>query len=67
MNFTMEQIEKMSNTKLIGEFGFLEAYMDEWLDAHGVSECLEKEQMFANEMAKRFDLDITLLLKLINQ
>ena len=67
MNFIKARIEKMSNTELIGEFGFFEAYNDELLDIHGAKAYLEKEKMFIDEMAKRFDLDVAILLKLINQ
>ena len=70
MNFTMEQIDKMSNTELIGEFGFFESMVFHRLNiskTHSVNEIVEEEQMLIEEMARRFRLDVTRVLELINQ
>ena len=70
MNFTMARIEKMSNTELIGNFGFFQSMVMYRLNiekTHSVSEIVEEEQMFIKEISKRFGLDATLLLELINQ
>ena len=70
MNFTMARIEKMSNTELIGEFGFFQSMVTERLNisrTHSISEIVEEEQMFIKEISKRFGLNATLLLELINQ
>ena len=70
MNFTMARIEKMSNTELIGNFGFFQSMVMYRLNiekTHSVSEIVEEEQMFIKEISKRFGLNATLLLELINQ
>ena len=70
MNFTMARIEKMSNTELIGEFGFFESMVFHRLNiskTHSVNEIVEEEQMLIEEMARRFRLDATRVLELINQ
>ena len=70
MNFIKARIEKMSNTELVGEFGFFESMVFHRLNIsknHSVSEIVEEEKMLIEEMAKRFGLDSTLLLELINQ
>ena len=70
MNFIKARIEKMSNTELIGEFGFFESMVFHRLNiskTHSVSEIVEEERMLIEEMAKRFRLDATRVLELINQ
>ena len=70
MNFIKTRIEKMSNTELIGEFGFFESMVTERLNisrTHSISEIVEEEKMLIEEMAKRFKLDATRVLELINQ
>ena len=70
MNFIKARIEKMSNTELVGEFGFFESMVFHRLNiskTHSVSEIVEEEKMFIKEISKRFGLDSTLLLELINQ
>lgn len=70
MNFIKTRIEKMSNTELIGEFGFFESMVFHRLNiskTHSVSEIVEEEKMLIEEMAKRFKLDATRVLELINQ
>ena len=70
MNFTKRRIENMSNTELIGEFGFFESMVFHRLNiskTHSVSEIVEEEKMIIEEMAKRFRLDATRVLELINQ
>lgn len=70
MNFIKARIEKMSNTELIGEFGFFESMVFHRLNiskTHSVSEIVEEEKMLIEEMAKRFKLDATRVLELINQ
>ena len=70
MNFIKARIEKMSNTELIGNFGFFQSMVMYRLNiekTHSVSEIVEEEQMFIKEISKRFGLDDTLLLELINQ
>ena len=70
MNFIKARIEKMSNTELIGEFGFFESMVFHRLNiskTHSVSEIVEEEKMLIEEMAKRFRLDATRVLELINQ
>lgn len=70
MNFIKARIEKMSNTELVGEFGFFESMVFHRLNiskTHSVSEIVEEEKMLIEEMAKRFKLDATRVLELINQ
>ena len=70
MNFIKARIEKMSNTEFVGEFVFFESMVTERLNisrTHSISEIVEEEQMFIKEISKRFGLDATLLLELINQ
>lgn len=70
MNFIKARIEKMSNTELVGEFVFFESMVTERLNisrTHSISEIIEEEYMFIKEISKRFGLDDTLLLELINQ
>ena len=70
MNFIKARIEKMSNTELVGEFVFFESMVTERLNisrTHSISEIVEEEYMFIKEISKRFGLDDTLLLELINQ
>ena len=70
MNFIKARIEKMSNTELVGEFGFFESMVFHRLNiskTHSVSEIVEEEKMLIEEMAKRFGLDSTRVLELINQ
>ena len=70
MNFIKARIKKMSNTELIGEFGFFESMVTERLNisrTHSISEIVEEEKMLIEEMAKRFKLDATRVLELINQ
>ena len=70
MNFIKARIEKMSNTELVGEFGFFESMVFHRLNiskTHRVSEIVEEEKMLIEEMAKRFKLDATRVLELINQ
>ena len=70
MNFTKMRIEKMSNTELIGNFGFFQSMVFHRLNiskTHSVSEIVEEEKMLIEEMAKRFRLDATRVLELINQ
>lgn len=70
MNFTMARIEKMSNTELIGNFGFFQSMVMYRLNiekTHSISEIVEEEQMFIKEISKRFGLDATRVLELINQ
>ena len=70
MNFIKARIEKMSNTELIGEFGFFESMVMYRLNiekTHSISEIVEEEQMFIKEISKRFGLDATRVLELINQ
>ena len=70
MNFIKARIEKMSNTELVGEFVFFESMVTERLNisrTHSISEIIEEEYMFIKEITKRFGLDDTLLLELINQ
>ena len=70
MNFIKARIEKMSNTELIGEFGFFESMVFHRLNiskTHSVSEIVEEEKILIEEMAKRFKLDATRVLELINQ
>ena len=70
MNFIKARIEKMSNTELIGEFGFFESMVFHRLNiskTHSVREIVEEEKILIEEMSKRFGLNATLLLELINQ
>ena len=70
MNFIKARIEKMSNTEFDGELVFLESMVTERLNisrTHSISEIIEEEYMFIKEISKRFGLDDTLLLELINQ
>ena len=70
MNFIKARIEKMSNTELVGEFGFFESMVFHRLNiskTHSVSEIVEEEKILIEEMAKRFKLDATRVLELINQ
>ena len=70
MNFIKTRIEKMSNTELIGEFGFFESMVFHRLNiskTHSVNEIVEEEQMLIEEMARRFRLDATRVSELINQ
>ena len=70
MNFIKARIEKMSNTELIGEFGFFESMVFHRLNiskTHSVSEIVEEEKILIEEMARRFRLDATRVLELINQ
>ena len=70
MNFIKARIEKMSNTELVGEFVFFESMVTERLNisrTHSISEIIEEEYMFIKEISKRFGLNATLLLELINQ
>ena len=70
MNFIKARIEKMSNTELVGEFGFFESMVFHRLNiskTHSVSEIVEEEKMLIEEMAKRFKLDATRVMELINQ
>ena len=70
MNFIKARIEKMSNTELVGEFGFFESMVFHRLNiskTNSVSEIVEEEKMLIEEMAKRFGLDSTRVLELINQ
>ena len=69
MNFIKARIEKMSNTELIGEFGFFESMVFHRLNiskTHSVSEIVEEEKILIEEMAKRFKLDATRVMELMN-